>query len=407
MLERYYVRPRCRARLMHGPLADHLEEVARIAHKARYSVGRAQLLINSVARLSRFAEEIGAGSADKVHEDIIQRFRSQLLSAYQRESLDVAVRILRKAGIVPPLPVPECDPLLDRYEKTLREVRGVAPSTCRQYLKVAAELLAWWDKSFAGCPLRDLQGHHVLAYLNERLDSKKSASSKGSLCGQTRIFLRFLYAENAIDVDLAPVVPKIRTWKLANVPHHLPWPDVIKLLDSVDVSTPDGLRDKAILLLVARMGLRSSEVCALKLGDIDWRHGVLTVAKTKTRRQRALPIPHDVAPILGKYILRVRPKSDDEHVFLRLRAPVKRFKNSSSIMRIVEKRLRDAAIRGPTRGPHMLRHSLATHLINSGVSVKQIADILGHADLQSTAIYAKVDTNHLGRVALPFPGSSL
>jgi integrase len=194
------------------------------------------------------------------------------------------------------------------------------------------------------------------------------------------------------------------TWRLSSLPRHLPWEQVRQLIESVDTSRPVGLRDKAVLLLIATLGLRSQEVRSMQLGDIDWHCAEIRLRKTKTRRERVLPLPGAVGAAIADYLLHGRPRISFPQVFLRHRAPLGPLTSSHGIGDIVERRLRRAGIGASHHGAHLLRHSLATRMVNQMVPIKQIADLLGHTSIDTTAIYTKVNTTNLAAVALPFPG---
>jgi site-specific recombinase XerD len=183
----------------------------------------------------------------------------------------------------------------------------------------------------------------------------------------------------------------------------LPWKQVRELIDGVDTSKRGGLRDKAALLLIATLGLRRQEVSSLQLHHVDWREAEIRVAQTKSRRERMLPLPEEVGVALAGYILHERPRVPVPQVFLSNRAPLGPIA-PHSVGSIVGRHLRRAGIEAPNYGAHLLRHSLATRLVNQGVPIKQIADLLGHTSINTTAIYTKVDTATLATVALPFPG---
>jgi site-specific recombinase XerD len=175
------------------------------------------------------------------------------------------------------------------------------------------------------------------------------------------------------------------------------------VIESVDTSTSSGLRDKAVLVLIATLGLRNQEVRNLQLDDIRWRAAEIRLAETKSRRERALPLPQQVGEAIAEYVMHGRPALDVPHVFVRHRAPQGPITSTHGIGDIVRNHLRRAGIRAPSYGAHVLRHSLATRMVNQGVAIKQIADVLGHASIDTTAIYTKVDRRRLSAVALPFP----
>jgi site-specific recombinase XerD len=186
----------------------------------------------------------------------------------------------------------------------------------------------------------------------------------------------------------------------------LAWEDVHKLVDSVDISKPVGLRDRAVLLLIATTGMRNQEVRCLQVKDIVWRTAEIRLRKTKTRRERVLPLTGEAGSAIADYLLRGRPRIGAPEVFLRHFTPAGPITTTHGIGDIVKKHLRRAGIHASSRGAHLLRHSLATRMVNQSVPIKQIADMLGHTSIDTTAIYTKVNTANLAAVALPFPGGA-
>lgn len=265
---------------------------------------------------------------------------------------------------------------------------------------MARRLLDWHGER----SLTSLTGVDVLDYITELADLHPSGSWRNNLCSLTRSFLRFLRWEGIQDNDLDRVVPTLPRWRLQSIPRHLPWEKVEALIKSVDTSSPLGLRDKAVLLSIARLGLRNQEVRNLHLGDIRWRAGEIRLAETKSRRELALPLPGDMGAAIAEYVMHGRPRKNVPHVFLRHRAPQGPITSTHGIGEIVRKHLLKAGIQAPSYGAHLLRHSLATRMVNRGVPIKEIADLLGHESIDTTAIYTKVDTEDLAAVALPFPG---
>jgi site-specific recombinase XerD len=259
-----------------------------------------------------------------------------------------------------------------------------------------------WVES-EGLSLLALSRASVLTFITSSLEDGHSQSWRSHVCSRTRCFLRFLGGEGLAPVGLELAVPRTARWRLATVPRHLPWEKVRRLIDSVNTSHSVGLRDKAALLLLAMLGLRNGEVRRLRLADVRWRAGELHLPKTKSSKERVLPMPHEVGAALADYVLHGRPAVDVPEVFVRHRAPRAAFESSGGIGGIVADHLRRTGIAAPCRGAHMLRHSMATRLVNAGVPIKTIADVLGHQSIDTTAIYTKVDVSRLSMAALPFP----
>jgi site-specific recombinase XerD len=217
-----------------------------------------------------------------------------------------------------------------------------------------------------------------------------------------RSFFRFLFQDGQTDGDLARAIPAVPQWRLAEVPKYLEPEEVERVLRACQRDTTGGRRDQAILLLLARLGLRASEVIALELDDIDWRAGVLTV-RGKGCSHDSLPLPADVGQALASYLRHHRPPCTTRRLFVRTRAPHRGLANPSSLSTIVTRALKRAGLRPAFTGAHVLRHSLATGMLRSGASLDEIGEVLRHRAADTTAIYAKVDVRGLRSLALPWP----
>ena len=192
---------------------------------------------------------------------------------------------------------------------------------------------------------------------------------------------------------------------MPSIPRAIGADQVRQLLASIDRCTPIGRRDYAILLLLARLGLRSSEVAFLNLDDIDWKAGRLSV-RGKNRRQLELPLPPDVGKAIVAYLQHGRPHSTSRRVFLRGKAPIRGLLGQSAIGSLVRHALERAGIVAPTKGAHQFRHGLATQMLRHGASLTEIGEVLGHCSPQTTKIYTKVDLKALRTLALPWPGGA-
>jgi integrase/recombinase XerD len=287
----------------------------------------------------------------------------------------------------------------------MRDVRGLALTTRTGCVSNARSLLDWIVARYGDQALVRLAGTDVLEFITDQLGRGGSRSWRAHVCSQARGFLGYLYASGAITTDVARAVPKVATPRLASLPRGLPWKQVRELIDGVDASHPDGMRDKAILLVLATLGLRGCEVRSLELGDIVWRAGEIRIPRTKTRRERVLPLLAEVGNALADYVLHGRPVLSVPQVFLR-HGPRPGAMQPNTIIWIVRRHFQRVGIRVARGGTHTLRHSLATRMVNAGVPIKSVADVLGHASIDTTAIYTKVDTTTLATVALPFPGGA-
>jgi site-specific recombinase XerD len=209
-----------------------------------------------------------------------------------------------------------------------------------------------------------------------------------------------LFLRHVTALRLGTAVPPVGGWRLATVPPTMTATDIQALLDHCDRGSEVGLRDFAILTLIARLGLRSIEVARLQLGDVDWRAGEILV-RGKARRRGRLPLPTDVGEAMVAYLSRSERVEGDRHLFLTCRAPRGPIR-ADLVGDVVERACRRAGL--PTVGPHRLRHALAAELLRRGASLVAIGQVLRHQDLATTALYAKVDLAALRTVAQPWPG---
>jgi site-specific recombinase XerD len=218
-----------------------------------------------------------------------------------------------------------------------------------------------------------------------------------------RSFLQYARYRGDLTLDLAAAIPAVANWSMTSIPRAIPVDQVRTLLASVDRSTALGRRDYAILLLLARLGLRSSEVVFLELDDIDWTAGSLSVCG-KSGRRVELPLPVDVGEAIAAYLQNGRPHSSNRRVFLRHKAPVRGFLSQCAIGSVVHHAIERAGVQAPTHGAHQFRHALATQMLHGGASLIEIGELLGHRSPETTKIYTKVDVDALRALALPWPG---
>ncbi|MBI4424283.1 MAG: tyrosine-type recombinase/integrase [Elusimicrobia bacterium] len=216
-----------------------------------------------------------------------------------------------------------------------------------------------------------------------------------------RNFLRYLIAQGKCRPGMEDAIPAIAMWRLATLPRYLPAVDVNRIIDSCDRNTSVGLRDSALLLLLARLGLRSGDVRTLKTADIDWDQASIQVAG-KSRVGIRLPLTQEVGDALLDYLKRGRPPAATDRVFVRIPAPWGPLK-ASSVSAIVHRAILRCGVKSPSRGAHVLRHSAATEMLRQGATLDQIGIVLRHQHLDTTAHYAKVDVRRLRQIALPWP----
>jgi site-specific recombinase XerD len=234
----------------------------------------------------------------------------------------------------------------------------------------------------------------------------KSPAYAKKFVSALRSYVRFLGASGLCSPELIYAIPTIPQRRLSTLPRYLNPLDVENLISSCDITTAHGVRDRAILLLLARLGLRGGDVLNLKFRDLDWDRGNIHVCG-KSRRRTALPLPQDAGDAVLAYIRGARPESDSDIVFLRALAPHRPFTGSSTISVIVSLALARAGIQNPpTRGANLLRHSAATSMLRNGSSLDQVGSLLRHRSVNTTAHYAKVSVDMLREVAQPWPGAA-
>ncbi|HEY2833877.1 MAG TPA: site-specific integrase [Sporichthyaceae bacterium] len=291
------------------------------------------------------------------------------------------------------------DPL-GAFDEYLVRVRGVCPGTRRNYLTYVRAFLQAVIAG-AGAGTGEIGPGEVVEFVRELTRRYRPATVELAASG-LRSFFGFLQVEGLCDghlVDAVPMVPRRRT----GLVRYLDPGRFERLIASLGSSSPRGLRDRAIIVCMARLGLRAGEVVQLRLEDIDWRNATVRVRARKTGHGALLPLPDEVGSALADYLQHARPVTGVRQVFvlhrLRVGAPI----SYSIVGRAVDNALRQAGIDGPMRGANLLRHSLATELLDHGASLREIADLFGHSSLATTRIYASVDVAALREVALPWP----
>lgn len=343
----------------------------------------------------------------EIHVEQFLEHRSEhwCINAGDRAALRRLLSALREERLIPPaLPVvrTEHEQIIDAFVAYLAHERGLASSTVERHKLLALRFLQEVCPSGANGFVA-LTPEIVIGYV-ERHALDGAADSGKAMCGALRTFLRYLHLKGFISVTLADCVPSIRRWRLAGLPTFLPPQKVQQVLDACDQTTAMGLRDYAVLMVLAKLGLRAGEVAALSLDDIDWRSGKMLV-HGKGRRQAMMPLRHDVGRAIVAYIQHGRPASQCRSLFLRMLAPHVGFASGCAITMIAKQALKRADIHGYAHhGAHLFRHSLATNLLRSGASFAEIGQLLRHQSADSTRIYAKLDIEKLRTLSQPWPG---
>lgn len=288
------------------------------------------------------------------------------------------------------------------FEAFLRSERGLSTATVVSYLAVVRRFL---HEQFGRRALRleQLRAQDLHRFVVGEIQRVSRTHGK-IIVTALRSFLRFLLLRGAVQTDLARTLPGVATWRLWHLPQSLLPEQVEQLLACCDRGSPGGKRDYAILLLLARLGLRGGEVENMTLEDLDWERSELVVRGKGPRLDR-LPLPADVGAAVARYLYDVRPPCATRRVFVRMLAPYQGLEQSA-VCCVVRRALARAGLDPEHKGAHLLRHSLATNLLRRGASLSEIGQLLRHRQLTTTQIYAKVDIEALRGIALPWPGSA-
>ena len=315
--------------------------------------------------------------------------------------IEAFTRFLAMRGVIADRLTPsagDSDRELAGFRRWLRQNRGIRTSTIKEYLRTVSAFLP----DFGNDP-----GRYDAALVRDVLLSRCAGVAPKQaqrIATSMRMYLRYLASQGACPAGLVGAIPPMPAPRLAGLPRYLPAADVERAVATCDVTTALGLRNRAILLLLARLALRGGDIASLRLADIDWGHALVRVCG-KSQRAARLPLPQDVGDALLEYIERARPPVDTDRVFLRVPAPHRPFAGSSAISYIASAALERAGVdtSGP-RGAHLFRHSAATNLLRSGATLDAIGTLLRHRSPDTTAIYAKVDTRMLQEVAQAWIG---
>ena len=295
---------------------------------------------------------------------------------------------------------PETDLAMEPFKAWLRRHRGIGETSIHQHSRQAAMLVADLGPdphSYDATGVREVLLRHYVGV---------SRSFAGKLAGSMRMYLRYLVTTDSCSPSLVNAVSTATSWRLASLPRYISSDEIEHVIACCDVTSPAGLRDRAILLLLARLALRAGDIVTLRLEDIDWR-GALVRVCGKSKRQECLPLPQDAGDAVLDYIENERPRVPEDRIFLRAKAPHRPLASRCSISSIVVYALKRAGLEDVRpQGAHLFRHSTATAMVRSGQSLETISALLRHKSMDTTAIYAKTDTSMLLDIAQPWIGDS-
>jgi site-specific recombinase XerD len=397
-------------RMEEGPLGRYMAQYAATLHAAGYTRLTGRRMLESVAGFNRWLKlkRIPFCRIGPNHAERYLQFHWRGISrpcTCDRPALARWLELLREEGVVPkpapPVSTP-CERVVEEYDAYLQKERVLSEATRRTYEPLALQFLR---RRFGSGPvdLSRLRPSDAINYVPQHV--KALSSTRAQLMRTAiRSFLQFARYRGDLALDLAAFVPSVASWSLSTLPKSLPLEQVEQVLALCPRRTAVGRRAYAVLLLLARLGLRAGEVVRLTLDDIEWETSRITI-HGKMNRVDQLPLPADVGKALAAYLKHDRPRAlTTRRLFVRIRAPHSGFKGSGSVDHIVTQALARAGINSPRKGAHQLRHSLACKMLRQGRSLHEIGEILRHRSPDTTAIYAKVDLLGLRPLALPWPG---
>lgn len=388
-----------------GVLAGEVEPYRAWLLAHGYREGSVRALLRSVSQLGVWLQEQGKPSAPIDPADVREMFAARRRLGRHGvpggPGIDRFLTFLIERGLLAQGAAPEpssLQVLMTSFRDWMVRERGLAPGTVTRYERTAERFLT--EQALRGDVLdvAGLSGADLNAFLLRECARVSAGSAKGRVA-ELRALLRFLYLEGLIPLQLGGAVPPVGGWRLATIPPLVSAQEVQRVVDSCDTASTVGVRDRAIMLLVARLGLRSVEVARLELDDLDWRHGELMV-RGKGRREDRLPLPTEVGEALSAYLTGRGRVPGSRRVFLTCRAPSGPIR-ADLVNDVIERGCKRSGL--AQFGPHRMRHALAGELLRQGVGLVTISQVLRHQDLATTAVYAKVDLSTLRRVAQPWP----
>lgn len=390
-----------------GPLSPFAAGLVEWLARCGYTRTSATGVMGLAAHLSRWmdAEGIGLGEMSGV---VIGRFlvvrRADYTSHYSLQALRPVLEYLRSEGMVPPeqapVPTSPMEVLLAQFRGHLVDGRGLSVPVADAYAHWVSPFVRDVVGADACAEVVGLTAGDVAGFLSSRLPLMTRKTAQMTACA-LRSFLRFLHAENLVEVMLWDAVPMVAHRRLSGLPQPLDQEQVAAMLDVCDRSIATGRRDFAVIKVLHRMGLRCGEVAGLRLDDVDWRAGVVTI-RGKGGRIDRLPLPVDVGEAIVDYLRDGRPHSTARTVFVKAVAPHAPLERSS-LSCIVARAANRAGL--GTIHAHRLRHTAASQTLNEGASLEEVSHLLRHASPATTAIYAKTDLTRLASLTRPWPGA--
>lgn len=406
MLEDFFTHGRIIARHRAGLFGAHVDDLADDLNINGYARQSVRSAIVAVRGFGSWMERHDLRVKD-VSEEMIAEFgrrRRSWIRHGRLAALHTLLTRLRRLGIAPARLQPDEGPIekIERdFAAFLRSERALSTATVTNYCPVARLFMV--DRFAEGpidlAKLRAVDIHEFVLRRSRQCRLKRMQLTLTVL----RSFLRFLYLRGRIPMPLADHIPAVAGWRLVEPPKWLAADAIERTLACCNRRSATGQRDYAILMLLARLGLRAGEIVSLELDDIRWEAGEISVCGKGSQRKR-FPLPDDVGQAVAAYLTEGRAACNSRRVFLRTRAPYRGLGHSSALGSIVSRALLRAGIDSPSKSAHLFRHSLATHMLHNGATLTEIGQILHHKSPNTTAIYAKVDIGGLSTLARPWPG---
>jgi site-specific recombinase XerD len=411
MIDTYFSARKTLRRLRSGLAGPHIDSFARALQQQRYSRLVAVCYVRAASHLGSFVQRRGLTLAD-INPETLEAFGRHLFhcQCYQLHShrrtgyharfgAKLFHQYLIQLGVcskTQAVSVYEEPGVVNAFRDWYRTHRGATEPTLRLYCRGATEVLHG-----LGEDIGNWTPSLVREFLLERAQ-KCGAETTQKLITSLRAFFRYLSFCGKARIDLDLAIPAIAHWRLATLPRCLSAEELERLISACNGDSLARLRDRAIVLILSRLGVRAGDVARLRFTDIDWKSGTLQVTG-KSRYQVRLPLPQDLGDALLGYLQR-RPRWEPgDRIFLRVIAPCKPFTSGCGVSNVVKRALRRARIQSPACGAHLLRHTAATEMLRHGVPLDQVGLVLRHRSIDVTAYYAKVDFNLLQQIAQPWP----
>ncbi len=408
-MTQFFTNPSLPPSMYEGPLGGIVPVYADLLYQQGYTRHSAHLQLGFLADLSHWLDRRQLRIADITAPILGQYLRSRHHRLRPRRDdasiLKRLLHLLQTKGFLPnkvPHVIPSPRQCVENdFDRYLSQERGLSMAARVNYRPFIQRFLL---EQFGTQPIQfaHLGAKDVIRFVQNHAH-KGSPKRAGLMVSALRSFFRYLRHRGDITTDLAACVPSVANWSFSSLPKFLQPLEVQQVLNQPDRQTAKGRRDYAILLLLARLGLRACEIVALTLDDLHWERGEITL-RGKGGRLAQLPLPPDVGKALATYLQKDRPICSTRRLFIRLKAPRRGFANSIVISTLVARALKKAGIESPHTGAHLFRHTLATEMLRQGACLAEIAQLLRHRSLNTTTLYAKVDLTTLRTLAQPWPG---